>query len=307
MVLEIRYLKLVAAVVACGTLTGAAQRLNLTSSALSHQLKDLESRLRIKMFHRVGRRLALTEAGRRVHAVADEVLERLEAAERDLSNLAAGDGATLRVMGACFTSYHWLPRVARVGGFQIEIVPEATCRPLEALLSGEVDVVLDIWMPADPRLRSLPLFDDEKVALVAADHRLAGRDYLEPADLAEEHLLLYTPRDSILGDFLEPAGVRPRRTSCVALTEGLRELAAAGTGVAIGYRWALGVESDDGVSCALSLGPNGFWKSWRAVCLAGREREASIQAFVGGLCATGPAESNEAASVERPKTRLRVA
>ena len=64
--LEIRHLRLVRAVTAAGSLTGAGSVLNLTQSALSHQLRDIESRLGTPLFLRVGKRMMLTPAGERL-------------------------------------------------------------------------------------------------------------------------------------------------------------------------------------------------------------------------------------------------
>jgi LysR family transcriptional regulator for metE and metH len=75
MELEIRHLKLVRAVTAAGSLTGAGSVLNLTQSALSHQLRDIESRLGAALFLRVGKRMMLTPAGERLLRSADEVLD----------------------------------------------------------------------------------------------------------------------------------------------------------------------------------------------------------------------------------------
>ena len=76
--LEIRHLRLVSAVANVGSLTRAGDQLHLTQSALSHQLRDIESRLGAALFLRVGKRLVLTPAGERLLASARDVLERLD-------------------------------------------------------------------------------------------------------------------------------------------------------------------------------------------------------------------------------------
>src|SRR2546430_8748358 len=79
--LEVRHLQLIAAVADVGSLTRAGDRLHLTQSALSHQLRDIEARLGAPLFLRVGKRLVLTPAGERLLASARDVLERLERAQ----------------------------------------------------------------------------------------------------------------------------------------------------------------------------------------------------------------------------------
>src|ERR1700694_1822450 len=71
--LEIRHLQLVAAVAEVGSLTRAGDRLHLTQSALSHQLRDIESRLGTALFLRVGKRLVLTPAGERLPGCARDI------------------------------------------------------------------------------------------------------------------------------------------------------------------------------------------------------------------------------------------
>ena len=67
--LEIRHLRLVVAIAETGSVTRAGERLYLTQSALSHQLKDIESRLNTPLFHRVGKRMVPTAAGEQFSAL----------------------------------------------------------------------------------------------------------------------------------------------------------------------------------------------------------------------------------------------
>src|SRR5215470_2310330 len=99
--LEVRHLRLVAAVAEVGSLTRAGDRLHLTQSALSHQLRDIESRLGAPLFLRVGKRLVLTPAG--------DVLARLEQAEREIRQMGKERAGILRLTTECYTCYHWLP------------------------------------------------------------------------------------------------------------------------------------------------------------------------------------------------------
>ncbi|NBC67082.1 MAG: LysR family transcriptional regulator [Bacteroidetes bacterium] len=64
--MEIRYLKLVKAIVEEGSLTKASEKLFLTHSALSHQLKEIESQLETDLFYRINNKLVLTEAGKKM-------------------------------------------------------------------------------------------------------------------------------------------------------------------------------------------------------------------------------------------------
>src|SRR5882724_6330139 len=107
--LEVRHLQLVSAVADVGSLTRAGDQLHLTQSALSHQLRDIESRLGTALFLRVGKRLVLTPAGERLLGSARDVLGRLEHAEQDIRDLGRARAGLLRLTTECYTCYHWLP------------------------------------------------------------------------------------------------------------------------------------------------------------------------------------------------------
>src|SRR5436305_14896067 len=101
--LEVRHLKLVAAVADVGSLTRAGEQLFLTQSALSHQLRDIEQRLGAPLFLRVGKRLVLTPAGERLLESARDVLARLHQAEEDVRQLARSGSGVLRLTTECYT------------------------------------------------------------------------------------------------------------------------------------------------------------------------------------------------------------
>src|SRR5207253_2897118 len=111
--LEVRHLKLVQAVAAHGSLTRAGSDLHLTQSALSHQLRDIETRLGTALFLRVGKRMVLTPAGEQVLRSAREVLAIIGRAEDDVRRMAGTAGAVLRISTECYTCYHWLPALLK--------------------------------------------------------------------------------------------------------------------------------------------------------------------------------------------------
>src|SRR3954453_21419479 len=95
--LEVRHLQLVAAVAEVGSLTRAGDRLHVTQSALSHQLRDIEDRLGAPLFHRRGKRLVLTPAGEHLLQSARDVLERLRQTEDAIRRLGAERRSVLRI------------------------------------------------------------------------------------------------------------------------------------------------------------------------------------------------------------------
>src|SRR5262245_44861587 len=109
MILELRHLRLVLAIAEEGSVTRAGPRLHLSQSALSHQLLDLEKRLGVGLFERVGKRMVLAPAGERLLTSARGVLDEVERAEEEIRAAALGQRGVLRLTTQCYTVYHWLP------------------------------------------------------------------------------------------------------------------------------------------------------------------------------------------------------
>ena len=107
-ILEIRHLRTLTALRNTGSLVRAAQLLNLTQSALSHQVKLLEERYGAALFERKSVPPQFSATGLRLLALADAVLPQLEDAERDLARLASGRSGQLRIAVECHTCFDWL-------------------------------------------------------------------------------------------------------------------------------------------------------------------------------------------------------
>lgn len=282
--LEVRHLLLVQAVAESGSLTAAGERLHLTQSALSHQLLDLEERLGTKLFHRVSKRMRLTPAGERILASAGKVLQELEHAEEEVRLLATEKRGLLRITVECFTGYHWLPDVLqrfrkKHPGVEVRIDANATHHAVESVLDGSVDLALVSSAADDRRLRTTPIFEDELLAVMAPEHRLADREFVTAADLEDETILTYVPfEESSIGRLVfAPAGVQPREAMQVPLTEAMIELARAGIGIASTPRWSIGPFLDSDAIAAVRITRRGLIRHWKAAVL----RDAETPAYVG--------------------------
>jgi LysR family transcriptional regulator for metE and metH len=287
-ILDVRHLSLLDAIAGTGSLTRAAARLHLTQSALSHQLRDAESRLGVQLFLRSGRRMVLTPAGGHALAAARRVLSDLGRTEEDLRAMADGGRGVLRLCTQCNTGYHWLPPLlaafhARHAGVEVQIQVDATNRPIEALLGGEIDLAVVTDDVQDPRVRTVPLFRDELVAIVAPGHGWARRGWIRPQQLAGEHVIVYNadrPTSFFFTRVLAPAGVEPGRVSAVPLTEAIVELAAADLGVGIVARWSVAPAIRARRVAPVRFGRGGIHRTWRAATLRERRLPGWMNDFV---------------------------
>jgi LysR family transcriptional regulator for metE and metH len=287
-VLEIRHLHLVKAIAEEGGVTRAGRRLHLTQSALSHQLRDAEERLAVRLFDRIGKRMVLTPAGERLLRSARTVLEELVRTEQEIRRDASREGGRLRLTTQCNTVYHWLPSRLRLfhrahPDVDLQVVAGATDDPLPSLLEGGIDLAIVFRPRRDPRLAFRPLFRDEMVVVMKPHHPLSRRPFLVATDFAPEHLIVYsTPRESnlVFREVLLPAAITPARVTHIQLTEGIVELVKEGLGISVLARWSVAPQIERGELVARPLTSSGRYRQWSAAWRAKPASPAFVRDFV---------------------------
>jgi LysR family transcriptional regulator, regulator for metE and metH len=293
--LELRHLRLVAAIADAGSVTKAGDILHLTQSALSHQLRDIESRLNTPLFHRVGRRMVPTAAGRRLIDTALDVLAVVGRTEDQIKFAAQGHEGTLRLSTECYTVYHWLPPVLkkyRVAHpmVDVQIDASATANPVGAVLNGKLDVAIVSMPPRDKRLAMHPLFDDNMLVIVAPTHPLASRPFVRVEDFRTETLLLYARKEDsqVYQRVLARAGVAPKAVQQIQLTEAIIELVKAGLGIAVLAEWAIAPYVRSRQVRAMRLTRSGHRRRWCAVTLRGMSDIPYVADFIRLIAMNAP-------------------
>ncbi|NYT77933.1 LysR family transcriptional regulator [Alcaligenaceae bacterium] len=267
--LEVRHLETLSAIRDAGSLQEAAERLHVTQSALSHQLRDLEVRLKTPLLNRRTRPARLTTAGLRVLALADDVLPRIKATERELQRLAAGRTGRLHLAIECHSCFQWLMPALdafRLGWPDVELDLSAafSFAPLPALVRGDLDVVITSDPQINPAVEYVPLFKYELVLAVAAANPLSQYKYIEPQQLADQVLITYPverERLDVFTAFLEPADVEPAAIRKAELTPVIAQLIASQRGVAALPNWALTEYLNQGWLRICHLGEHGVWRT----------------------------------------------
>ncbi|MDP9141597.1 MAG: LysR family transcriptional regulator [Pseudomonadota bacterium] len=264
--LDMRHLHTLVALAETGSLSRAAERVFVTQSALSHQLKLLESHYGAPLFERGTKPLRFTQPGQRLLALARQVREAAAQAERDVAHWVSGGGGQLRVAVECHTCFDWLmpamdafrehwPDVELdlVGGFQTE--------PMGLIDHDVADfVVLHDKPPPRAGVGLTALFDYENVAILAPSHPLAAKSYLTPKDFINETLISYPVDDDMLDvvrHFLGPAGIKPRRRNA-ELTVAILQLVASGRGIAALPAWSVTEYLKRGYVVSKPLGKRGL-------------------------------------------------
>lgn len=263
--LELRHLRTIRAIHDHGGLARAAEVLNITQSALSHQVRAMEDQAGTALFLRQSKPMRLSPAGMRLLALARQVLPLVEAAESEMRGVSQGRVGRMHIAMECHACFNWLlPALDQFRHLwpQVDIDVRAglAFTALPALTRGDADLVISSDPEELPGVSFEPLFDYHPLLAVPATHPLAGRDSVEPADLATETLIAY-PMDRARLDafshFLDPAGVRPAAVREIELTDVILLLVASGRGVAVLPDWVLAREAQNPDIRTLRLGRKG--------------------------------------------------
>lgn len=267
--IELRHLRTLLALRETGSLVEAAERVHLTQSALSHQLKDLEGRVNSPLFVRKTRPVEFTRAGLRLLTLADQILPEVRKAERDVARLAGTEQGRLHMAIECHSCFQWLmPTVDYFRDHwpevEIDIPSGHHFDPLPALAREQLDLVIT----ADPQpldgVHYAPLFRYEGLLAVARQHDYADRVFIEPQALANQTLITYPveqARLDVFTQFLDPANVRPQEIRTAELTIMMMQLVASGRGVCSLPNWALTEYLERDYVKAVKLGEHGIWST----------------------------------------------
>ncbi|OCB69000.1 LysR family transcriptional regulator [Flavobacterium crassostreae] len=264
--MEIRHLRLIKAIVEEGSITKAIDKLHLTQSALSHQLKEAEYQLGTKIFLRQNKKLILTKAGEKLYATANEILDKLSDTEKEIKQLIFGEVGEIRISTECYSSYHWLPSVLKqfhllYPNIEFKIVMEATHYPLQKLQENILDIAIISDPIKDENIKYVELFQDEMMMVVSENHSWANKKYVVAEDFINEHLLIHSlPMETVtIHQFLlAPAKVTPKKITPLPLTEASIEMVKADMGIMAMAKWALQPYLKNNSIKAIKIGKNGL-------------------------------------------------
>jgi LysR family transcriptional regulator for metE and metH len=286
--IEIRHMDTLVAIESTGSLVEASERLHVTQSALSHQLRDLESRLGVQLLNRRTRPIRFTTAGLRVLALAADVLPQVRQTERELKKLAAGRTGRLHLAIECHSCFQWL--MPTLDAFreqwpevEMDLSAAFSFAPLQALVRGDLDMVITSDPQEHDAVSYLPLFRYELVLAVARNSELAAAKKIEPEALSNQTLISYPverERLDVFSAFLTPANVEPASTRTAELTTMIVQLVAAGRGVAALPNWALTEYTEHDLVKTVRLGDKGVWRTLFAAVRTEDKESAYISEFM---------------------------
>jgi LysR family transcriptional regulator for metE and metH len=262
------HLEVLVAIKQHGTLTKAAESLNLSQSALSHSIKKLEGQLSTSIWQKEGRNLRLTAAGEHILKFANKVLPQFIHTEQTLSHLATGQKGSLRIGMECHPCYQWLltvvePFLKEWPDVDIDIKQAFKFGGLAALHNYEIDLLVTPDPLFKPKIEYVPVFDYEHKLVVPSSHPLASQSSVTPEQLEKETLFTYpveVQRLDIFSHFLSPAKCGVKKHKTIETTEIMMQLVAAGRGVSALPGWLIEEYAKSLELKALRFGDKGIHK-----------------------------------------------
>ncbi len=173
----------------------AARHLSLTQPAVSMQIRTLEKKLDMSLFHRVGRSLSLTDQGRALVPLAREMVNRSIQIEEEVESLKGEIVGQLKIGCSTTTGKYVLPHLAarfrrNYPKVQITIYNHNHDMVLEELDESKIQLAVVSSEPAHKKFEYRHFFTDYVVLIVPIEHSWAGRDIVAPKELREADFIL---------------------------------------------------------------------------------------------------------------------
>lgn len=234
----------------------AADELHLTQPAVSSQIVALENALKVKLFDRLGKSIALTASGCVVLACAEEIYQRLAIMHRDLEDLSELNAGTLHIGASLLVGVHVLPEM--LASFKkkwpfvklvVRVLPARQVLGLIARNELDIGLIGEGINISDERLVTKRILEDELVVILPPNHHLANRDSVSIQDIEGEPFVL-PDRDSASGESLyegiRAAGIQLYSVLEFGTTGAVKRAVEAGLGISVVSRFAVLREIQDG-------------------------------------------------------------
>jgi LysR family hydrogen peroxide-inducible transcriptional activator len=245
--MELSQLRYVIAVVETGNFTRASERLNIAQPSLSQQVIKLEKELGHKLFHRLGRRAVLTEAGEVFIERARRILFEAENAAKELSDHPALE-RRITIGSIPTVAPYLIPGlIALHPNLQIDLREDFSPYLMRAVVEGELDLAIAALPLKNPRISIEPLLVEPLLLVVGKTHPLATQARVRVTDLAKERFVMLGSSSSLAAQVKAFCGdhhFEPRIGFRCAQVATVKALVGTGAGVSILPRVAQSPEDE---------------------------------------------------------------
>jgi DNA-binding transcriptional LysR family regulator len=280
-------LRLFEAAARLGSFTQAAHELHMAQPTASVQIKKLSDTVGVPLFEQVGRRLYLTDAGRRLYESCEEVFRAFTTLEESLAGMRALESGCLR-LAVSTTGISFAPRLlgAFVGlhpGIETSLLAYNRQMLVERLTNNEDDLYLFADAPEMEEVVAQELLPNPLVVLARDDHPLAGQTNIPFERLASEPFLIREAgsgaRRTTMRLFGEH-GLTPKIRMELPTNEAIKEAILAGLGVAIMSRYTFGLDPESARYLCLDVEGFPLENHWYLAYSGGKKLSSVARAFL---------------------------
>lgn len=287
---SLRQLQIFETVVRLDGFTRAAEALNLSQPTVSMQVDKLSKTLGLGLMEQVGRKMHLTNAGREVYGLTQEILGRVGALG-DLANELQGVVKGELRLAVITTAAYFMPHL--LGAFveeHPEVQPRLTitnrAEVLERLRSNQDDLLIMGQVPDEIAVKAYPFIDNEMVVVAAPDHPLAGQRNLSLEQISAARFLVREP-----GSGTRKAVERMFAAKDLSITpymelgnaEAIKQGVMAGLGISVLSRRNLGLELSNNHIVVLDVVGFPLIRRWYAVHLRDKKLSLVARSFLDSL------------------------
>jgi len=270
--LTIRQLRALAVLQSAGSVTAAANRLNLTQPAVTLQLRNLQALAGLPLIQRTGEGMTLTDAGHDVLALAERVEAALLDCERSLDMIAGRNGGRVSI-AAVSTAKYFVPFAIAAFSRRFPKV-DVTLRIgnrediRQALRGYDLDIAVMGRPPVDVQVEIRPLGKHPHVIIAAADHLLASKKRIAVTDLASENFItreIGSGTRLLMEQFFQKSSINPKIGMEMDSNETIKQAVIAGLGIAFISQHTVSHELEEGRLVALKVTGLPVIRQWHAI------------------------------------------
>ncbi|MBE0627939.1 MAG: LysR family transcriptional regulator, partial [Burkholderiales bacterium] len=270
-----------------GSFTRAAEELHMAQPTASVQIKKLTETVGLPLFEQIGKRIYLTEAGRRLQASCEELFRTLSSLEENLTDMRGLESGRLR-LGVSTAAKYFAPRmlaefVRRHPGIEVSLQIHNRLALLERLAANQDDLYIFAGPPGSEELVTQAILPNPMVVFARADHPLAREKNISFARLAQEPFLMREPGS---GTRMEAEAVfdrhelKPRVQMELSTNEAIQQAILTGFGVSILSRYSFGLDTEHSRLICLDVEGFPLERHWHFVYPIGKQLSAIAQGFM---------------------------
>lgn len=237
--MTIRHLQIFVAVVDCGKMRAAAERLHISQPSVSQAVRELESYYNIKLFERLSQRIYITETGKKLLPYARHIIDSFETMEGFINDTSAGN--VIRVGGSVSVGTRLLPPMIKsleneVPDVDVCVIVDNTAAIEGKIQRSELDIAVVEGIVRSDELVKKDIYDDELVLVVGPEHELFNHPGIKLKELTK-HALISRESGSVernqFEQFLLEHDIKMKNKWSCSNTETIKKAVLNGEGIAI--------------------------------------------------------------------------